>query len=577
MVLPAAAPESIQSAYRKLVAAWSQGDGTAIEIKHDRDLASLPSDRAVWLIGWDNRFRSVLSDAVSDYPATFTPESVTLEGQRLNRSTHSVVVVARHPDNPDAALTWIATDHAAAIPGLARKLPHYGKYSYLGFTGDEPDNVVKGVWPVVGSPLSVTLGPPDRQAIETPRAPLAPRSALASLPPVFSAERMMHDIAFLASPEMAGRGLGSRELERAADYIAEQFRLAGIQGGGDHGRYRQTWTVDIDGLGAGVALTNVIGVMPGSNPAYGGQSVVLSAHYDHLGRGWPDVRAGNAGQVHPGADDNASGVAVLLELARVLNDWQPERTVIFVAFTGEEAGNLGSQYYVQNAGEHGYAVENVMGMLNLDTVGRLGDQPLLVLGTASAREWVHIFQGAGYVTGVMVRAVADDYGASDHARFIAQGIPAVQLFSGAHADYHRPSDTLDKIDAAGLVKVAAVVKEALVYLASRPDRLTVTLPGRQMSPSTPASTSGRRVMLGTVPDFAFDGTGVRLSGVTANTPAARAGLQPGDIIVGLNNAAVQDLRTYATLLNTLQPGDPVTIRFLRQGREQQATATLTAR
>jgi len=174
-----------------------------------------------------------------------------------------------------------------------------------------------------------------------------------------------------------------------------------------------------------------------------------------------------------------------------------------------------------------------------------------------------------------VRAVADDLGSSDQARFIEQGIPAVQVFSGAHADYHRPSDTVDKIDAAGLVKVAAVVKEALEYLASRPDRLSVTLPGQQES--APSSPSGRRVMLGTVPDFAFDGTGVRLSGVTADTPAARAGLQPGDIIVSLNNEAVQDLRAYAKLLKALQPGDPVTIKFLRQGREQRATATLTAR
>jgi hypothetical protein len=575
MVLPAAAPESMQSAYRQLAAAWSQGDDTAIEIKRDRDLANLPSDRAVWLLGWDNRFRSALSDAVSNYPVTFAPESVTLEGQRLDRSTHSVVVVARHPANPDDALTWIATDHAAAMPGLGRKLSHYGKYSYLGFTGDEPDNVLKGVWPVVGSPLSVTVQPSDCQATATPKSPLAPRSALASLPPVFSAERMMHDIAFLASPEMAGRGLGSRELERAADYIAEQFRQAGLQGGVDHGRYRQTWTVDIDGLGSGVALTNVIGVRPGTNPAYRGQCVVLGAHYDHLGRGWPDVRAGNAGQIHPGADDNASGVAVLLELARVLHDWQPERTVIWVAFTGEEAGKLGSQYYLRHADEHGDAAKDVIGMLNLDAVGRLGDQPLMILGTASAREWVHIFQGAGYVTGVTVRAVADDLGSSDQARFIEQGIPAVQVFSGAHADYHRPSDTVDKIDADGLVKVAAVVKEALEYLASRPDRLNVTLPGQQES--APSSTSGRRVMLGTVPDFAFDGTGVRLSGVTADTPAARAGLQPGDIIVSLNNEAVQDLRAYAKLLKALQPGDPVTIKFLRQGREQRATATLTAR
>jgi hypothetical protein len=573
IVLPASAPEALQAAYQQLAATWARPNASDVEVTFDHAVTDLPKDRAVWLLGWDNRFRPALEQALSAYEVALADDVVRLDGQTLTRQRHSVVLVARHPKNPDAALTWIATDHVAALPGLGRKLPHYGKYSYLGFTGDAPDQVAKGQWPVIASPMSVAVEPSAGRSVTTIRAELAPRAALATPPPVFSSQRMQRDIDFLADPAMAGRGLDTVELDRAAAYLADQFRQAGLQPGGDRGSYVQTWSAAVDGLGPAVELKNVIGVLPGSNPAYTSQSVVLGAHYDHLGRGWPDVRAGHDGKAHPGADDNASGVAVMLELARVLGNWQPERSVVWIAFTGEEAGKLDSRHYVDHA--RAYPVAQVIGMLNLDTVGRLGNNPLFVLGSASASEWMHIFRGASYVTGVPVQVVADDYGASDQTSFIARGVPAVQLFSCAHADYHSPGDSADKIDADGLVKVAAVAKEAVEYLASRPYALTVTWPG--LSSSQPASTSGRRVLLGTVPDFAFTGPGVRLSGVTADTPAARAGLREGDIIIRLNDVAVDDLRGYAELLKSLQPGDKTTIGFLRDGRERHTIAAPVTR
>ena len=141
--------------------------------------------------------------------------------------------------------------------------------------------------------------------------------------------------------------------------------------------------------------------------------MVLGAHYDHLGLGWPDVRGDNRGQVHPGADDNASGVAVLLELARILAPrWRPERSVVFAAFAGEEAGRLGLPALTWRPRAPTRPAQPI-GMVNLDTVGRLGDRKLLVLGTGTAREWVHIFRGAGFVTGVPIETVADDVGGSD--------------------------------------------------------------------------------------------------------------------------------------------------------------------
>jgi hypothetical protein len=376
---------------------------------------------------------------------------------------------------------------------------------------------------------------------------------------------MLQVIRDLASPAMRGRGFGMPELERAAEFLAAQFREAGLQPGGEPaGSYFQTWQARGGEPARETVLKNVVGFLPGRKAEWAGQSVVVGAHYDHLGLGWPDVHREDTGRVHPGADDNASGVAVLLELARVLGKtWQPERTVVFVAFSGEEAGRLGSQYYVTHATR--FPVTQSLGMLNFDAVGRLGQNKLLILGAASAREWPHIFRGASYVTGAAVEPVASDWGGSDHTSFLDAGVPAVQLSSGPHGDYHRPTDTVEKIDAQGLVSTAAVAREALIYLADRETPLTSTLamaPGRSTTPPEAASL-GRRITLGTVPDFAYTGQGYRISEVTPDSPAARAGLQAGDIIVQLGTTPVPDLRAFATILRGVQPGESLAITFRR--------------
>jgi Zn-dependent M28 family amino/carboxypeptidase len=319
-------------------------------------------------------------------------------------------------------------------------------------------------------------------------------------------------------------------------------------------------------------LTNIVGIIPGQRPAWDGQSVVVGAHYDHLGLGWPDVHQGDRGKIHPGADDNASGVAVLLELAQVLGkDWKPDRTVVFVAFSGEEAGRLGSQHYVTHNTR--WPVSKSIGMMNLDTVGRLGQKQLQVFGTASAREWPHIFRGAGFVTGVPVQSIAQEWGASDQRSFLDVGIPAVQLSSGPHLDYHRPTDTIDKIDAAGLVKVAAVTREAIVYLAGREEPLNSTLGSPQDSRSAPS----RRVSLGTVPDFAYDGPGYRIGEIVPGSPAADAGLQAGDVIVQVDQTPIADIRAFANALRTLQPHATVALTIWRGNAEQIIPAQLRAR
>ncbi len=566
LVLPASADPDLLQAYRSLAANWQKTQSSVLEIITDNQLTALPTDRTVWLMGWQNKFGSALTTALTQQNVLYHQKQLQLNQQNYSQADHAIVLTARQPANPDKTLLWVASDHPKAISELASKLPHYRKYSYLVFKqDDELTNINKGQWPITQSPLTQWITQPDKSSITTAHVGTAkPRRALAELPPVFSESRMLADIKHLASESFKGRELGSPELDTAAAYIAKHFQQIGLLPGGDGNSYFQTWRQEVGAPKGEIGLRNVIGILPGTNPQLAGQSLIVGAHYDHLGMGWPDVRAAHQGKIHYGADDNASGIAVMLELVRqIIPKWQPERTIIFVAFTGEEAGLLGSRHYTHNTKD--FPVEKITAMLNLDTVGRLGNNPVTLFGTGSARELVHVFRGAGFVTGIPINAVQDDFGSSDQAAFIQAGVPAVQFFASAHEDYHAPGDTIDKIDSAGLVKVAAILKEAVEYLANRIEPLSVTLP----SPSTPhqpaPAKDKRKTSLGTVPDFSYQGEGVRVDNVIPGSPAQQAKLQTGDILIQLAGRPISDLAAYADILRTLKAGEKVELRFRRDG------------
>jgi len=576
IVLPDAAPPVLGTAYETLARAWQAGQAGRIEVVADSNLEQLPIDRSVWLFGWDNRFRPLLDQALADYDYADQGTTVQIAGTSLSRDEHAIVVLGRRTENPEQAFGWLAAGQAAALPGLGRKLPHYGKYSYLAFAGEVPDNVLKGQWPVVHSPLSVAVAQDDGMPVMPGTVRLAPRAPLVAAPVEFSAERMLRDIAWLSDASMHGRGLATPALDRAARYIAEQLRAAGLQPGANDGKaWLQAWQAKVPGFGEDVALSNVVAVLPGSDPGRAGESLVIGAHYDHLGRGEQGSSATDRGLIHPGADDNASGVAVLLELARVLAGKPQPRSIVFVAFTGEETDRLGSKHFIENATS--CPVDGMIAMVNLDTVGRLGERPLLALGAGTAEEWGHILQGAGYVTGVQVKPVADDIGSSDQTSFIEAGVPAVQLFGGAHADFHRPGDTPEKIDAAGLVKSAQVLKEVAIYLAGRPEALNSGLGRAQRIHTTSSAQGKRRVSLGILPDYAVSGGGLRIAEVRAETPAAQAGLRAGDVITALNGTTVHNLRDYTQVLQELAPGDAVEIQYRRAAVVHRLTARVVER
>jgi len=566
VILPSSADKTLLEAYRSFAAALGQSGPDEVEVRLDTELSQLPRDRAVAMLGWENRFLHLIVSSVATYEVRMDEQSVNIGKNEFPLKNHSVVFTVRNPENRNMAIMFIASDLPDSLPGLSRKLPHYHKYSYLIFEGSEPANIGKGRWPVLSSPMTVLIPDAQGNIVRPEMGRLARRNPLISLPPQFSEERMLETIRYLSSDDLKGRGLGTKELDRAASYIAQKFQEAGLAPAGDEaGSYFQTWEEqDTDNPEHMIKMTNVIGVIPGQKPEWAKQSVVIGAHYDHLGQGSAGARKENKGKIHPGADDNASGVAVLIELARVFaKDMKPGRGIIFAAFTGEEEGKKGSKYYTTNAKR--YPAHQSVGMLNLDTVGRMQKNRLLILGAGSAREWVHIFRGAGYLAGTEVEAVAEELDSSDQKSFQEAGVPAVQLFTGPHEDYHRPTDTIEKINPAGLVKVASVVKEAVEYLAQREQPLTRTV---GLSMRTEPETKGeRKVTFGIIPDFTYEGRGCRVSGVVQGSPAEAGGLKEGDIIVRINALDVQRLKDLSDILKSLKPGDKASVVFLRNGQE----------
>lgn len=393
----------------------------------------------------------------------------------------------------------------------------------------------------------------------------------------FSAAVLHQHVAVLADTKLQGRGLGTPELEQAAAYIADEFERIGLTPGGDADSFFQSFDVPEGEDGRPHTVRNVIGVLPGSNPAMDGQAVLVTAHYDHLGHGWPDSRAAERGRVYPGADDNASGVAVMIELAAVFRRASaPPRSLVFIAFTAEEAGLLGSSYFVQNPSP--IALDGVFGVINMDTVGRLGERPLSVFGADSATEWRSLISGVANQTSIAAESMPGALDSSDHQSFVRRGIPGVQFSSGANLDYHRPTDTIDKIDAPGLVKVATFVHTVTDYLSRRQQPLTAAEPQEAQSRAAPDNEAGRRrVSLGTMPDFAFRGNGVRVEAIVPGSPAAQADLTAGDIVTKIGDRSVSNLQEFSNALKQLSPGDSVSVTRVRNGEAGNVDVTVVAR
>lgn len=560
-------PQQERALWLAMAEFFSADPSVSAEIVMAEDFTLLPADKSVWIMGRDNPAAQTVQEAVAYYGVRFSEQGLTLMGSELPYANRSTVLTASHPDDPELSIGWIHADSAAAMPGLTEKLPHYGKYSYLSFVGSEPTNDVKGQWESPDSPLLWRKSGLDASIA---LALLPPRAPLAELPPKYLPDSLQSHVDVLADPQLQGRGLGSEGLERAADYIAQQFAAIGLQAPG--GSHLSTWTQTLPS-GESVTLSNVIGVLPGTDPALQDAPIVLGAHYDHLGM---ETAADGSVSVYAGADDNASGVAILIDVARKLQRaFTPRRPVVFVAFSGEEAGLLGSRHFVANPPAP-YTTQSLFAMLNLDSVGRLEGRTLQVFGSESAYEWPFMAQGIGFTIGVTSQFPAQSVAGSDHVAFLEAGIPALHLFSGLHTDYHRPSDTADKLDLKGMSDIALWVEEAIVYLAMRAEPLRVTLSNAPVR-ATEAVAGARAASLGTIPEFNYAGEGVQISGVTPGGAAEAAGLQAGDVLLQFDGTVIGSLQEYSNFLREAAPGDTVQLQIRRAAEVLDVEVTLQAR
>lgn len=543
--------------------AESFAQGVDAQIVFADEIEILPEDRSVWILGRDNPFAATVFASAEVYAVSSTEAAVTVDGSELAFEDRSSVIVARHPANPELAVAWIHIDKMVAMPGMIEKLPHYGKYSYLSFVGDEPTNDVKGVWSSPESPLQ-WIKPETTASINFSLLPAV--EPLAVLPAKYMPEQLLRHVSQLSSARLQGRGLGSAGLNEAALYIADQFAAAGLQTLG--GTFMQQWTQMLPGRGA-TEMANVVGMIAGSNRELSAKPLVIAAHFDHLG-----IDA-ETGQHFPGADDNGAGISVLIEVASKLSrGFTPQRPILFVAFTGEESGLLGSQYFVNNP-PGGFQTKDFLAMINLDSVGRLEGRSLQIFATDSAYEWPFMAQGIGFTLGIDSTFPATTIASSDHVSFLNAGVPAIHLFSGVHADYHQISDTPDKLDLRGLSDIALWLEEAVVYLADLSTPLRSNLAGAQVP--VQSAIGEREASLGTVPDFAYVGEGVRISGVSPGSAADEAGLQAGDVLLSYDQQALKDLQTYSNLLRQSAPGDKIRLQVQRAQQRLSVEAVLKAR
>ena len=321
---------------------------------------------------------------------------------------------------------------------------------------------------------------------------------------------------------------------------------------------------------------NVVAYIPGTSDEY----VILGAHYDHLGLGGQYSLAPSlTGTIHPGADDNASGTAGVLELARAFAK-QPrgKRGILFLNFSGEEQGLLGSAWYADHPM---LPLSNAVAMINLDMIGRMRDNKLYLGGSASGTTFKATLEKLLPQYDLKVDySGGPSEGSSDHTSFTAHQVPALFFFSGLHGDYHKPSDTWDKIDAPAAAKLLALVAGVADSLREAPDRpafVKVAAPAPHGGDSSQGPVSGYGPYFGSIPDFAEGTVGVKFADVREGSPAAKAGLKAGDIMVEFDGKALQNLYDFTYALRGKKPGDQVKVKVLRDGKPLEVTATLSRR
>ncbi len=363
-----------------------------------------------------------------------------------------------------------------------------------------------------------------------------------------------------------GRDLGDLQRTITASHAPATFELPGV-----------TISAQSEVIKVRATTANIAGLLPGSDPALKNQVLIIGAHMDHLGMGGegsgslkPDTVA-----VHHGADDNASGTAGLLEAAKVLSARRGmvKRSILFLSFSAEELGALGSEHYVKHPT---VTLDSSIAMINMDMIGRMRDSTLVVEGMGTSPGFERLVKSENRDS-LQLKLKPDGYGPSDHKSFYAKNIPVMFYFTNIHSDYHRPSDTWDKINYPGEREVVNLVLRVAEDMADDSARPAFTKAVASMPMGAAGDRQGVRVSLGIVPDFAEDSAGLRISGTRPGSPAEEAGLQANDIIIKYAGKTVKNIYDFTFLLGQGRPGEKVEIVVKRGEKEVTLTATLKAR
>jgi aminopeptidase YwaD len=383
-----------------------------------------------------------------------------------------------------------------------------------------------------------------------------------------------------AARELEFRDLNILAMHVTRDSFAAMFQRAGknmadVQKSFDFPNAKVRIVADVRPIRK--TVRNVVAALEGSDNLLKNEWVVVGAHYDHLGLGdaHSSMSAADLGKIHHGADDNASGTSGVLELGRLAsqNRIAFKRSLLFVTFAGEELGLFGSSHFVNHPT---VPLSSITAMINLDMIGRLATRPLNVMGTGTAPEFPDWIATANKGLGLSLTLSSSGHDGSDHLSFDGKHIPTLFFFSGLHSDYHRPTDTADKIDAKGAIQVLSLVAGAVELIANAPAKLTYT-PVKDDRSQTSAGGGAYATYFGSVPDFRDDLNGVLFADVHADSPAGKAGLKAGDLLVEFAGEPIKNLYDFTDALGNKKPGDIVTVVVRRNGETIKTNVTLEVR
>lgn len=363
------------------------------------------------------------------------------------------------------------------------------------------------------------------------------------------------DVIYLASDDLEGRETGTKGETLAAEYIARRMRDIGLMPKGTHGWY-QEFEFSSNPHGGSVKDKkgkNVLGYLDNNKS----KTLVIGAHYDHLGYGSSGSRSPNDHAIHNGADDNASGIASLLYLAQQCKSWADlQFNVLFIAFSGEELGLLGSKAFMENPI---IPIEKMLAMINMDMVGRLNkEKTISISGVGTAKEW----------RGLLDKSKPADFtfnyseggiGPSDHTSFYLKNIPALHFFTGQHMDYHKPSDDSPLVNYEGIEEMSRLIGVLIRNVSANP-----SLSFQKTKDESPQRAAAFKVTMGVMPDYVFNGEGMRIDAVIEDRPAHRAGLLDGDVVLQIGEHPVKDVYGYMEALSHFEKGQKTSIRIKRK-------------